>query len=95
MLGFGKKPQMKSKDIAKERLLKVILVSDQLNNNADEILEMIRNEIFLVLRKYIDVENISDLELSICKPSETGGEVPRIVADIPVPIPGASRRRSK
>jgi len=83
MLGFGRKStETRSKDIALGRL-KMVLVADRVEGSA-QLLEMMKNDILDVMRKYIDVDD-QDLDIQICQQSR-GGEISesRLKADIPI-----------
>jgi len=78
MLGFPKKPaSTQSKDIAVGRL-KMVLVADKVAGSA-HMLEMMKNDILDVMRKYIDIDE-NDLDIQICQQSTES----RLKADIPI-----------
>lgn len=72
-----------SGDIAKDRL-KLLLVSDRANCSP-EVMEMIKNDIIQVIKKYMEVDT-EGLEIQITQtPSEDGhGSVPALFANIPI-----------
>jgi cell division topological specificity factor MinE len=72
-----------SGDIAKDRL-KLLLVSDRANCSP-EIMELIKNDIIQVIKKYMDVDT-EGLDIQITQtPSEDGhGNVPALFANIPI-----------
>lgn len=72
-----------SGNIAKDRL-KLLLVSDRANCSP-EIMEMIKNDMIQVIKKYMEVD-AEGLEIQITQtPSEDGtGNVPALYANIPI-----------
>lgn len=72
-----------SGDIAKDRL-KLLLVSDRANCSP-EIMEMIKNDIIQVIKKYMEVDT-EGLDIQITQtPAEDGhGSVPALFANIPI-----------
>lgn len=82
---IGKKDQIeaKSKDTAKERL-HLVLMQDRANVSAD-FLDMMRQEIIEVIKKYIDVDE-KDIDVRLTnKPNEDGTMgAPALYANIPI-----------
>lgn len=72
-----------SGDIAKDRL-KLLLVSDRANCSP-EIMELIKNDIIQVIKKYMEVDT-EGLDIQITQtPSEDGrSSVPALFANIPI-----------
>ena len=70
-----------SKNVARDRL-KVILVTDRMNNSA-QVMEMMKNELLLVLKKYLHIDE-HDFDLQIQQNHEDGDETTRLRADIPI-----------
>lgn len=81
MFSFGRKK--KSKNIAKDRL-KLVLATDRADCST-EVLEMMRNDILEVIRKYMDFDE-SELELNIgsTRSDTTGNVIPALTANIPI-----------
>ena len=80
---FSKEEKKDSKDTAKERL-HLVLMQDRANVSAD-FLEMMKQEIIEVIKKYIDVdENSIDVRLTN-QPNEDGSNgAPALYANIPI-----------
>lgn len=78
---FKKKPT--SKSVAKDRL-KLVLIHDRANCST-ELLEMMRNDILMVISKYMDFDE-HELELNIgsTRSETTGNVVPALTANIPI-----------
>lgn len=72
-----------SGNVAKDRL-KFVLVSDRANCSP-EIMEKIKNDIILVISKYmeIDAENL-DIQITQTDSETTNGKVPALYANIPI-----------
>ena len=82
---IGKKDQIeeKSKDTAKERL-HLVLMQDRANVSAD-FLDMMRQEIIEVIKKYIDVdENAIDVRLTNKSNDDGTTGAPVLYANIPI-----------
>ena len=80
-MGLFRKPAP-SKDVARDRL-KMILVTDRMDGST-HVLEMMKNEILLVIQKYLFIDE-DDFDLQICQQGHEGGdETPRLKADIPI-----------
>lgn len=77
---FKKKP---SGNVAKDRL-KLLLVSDRANCSP-EIMELIKNDIINVIKKYmeIDCEGL-DIQITQTESEGTNGAVPALIANIPI-----------
>ena len=82
---IGKKDQIeaKSKDTAKERL-HLVLMQDRANVSAD-FLDMMRQEIIEVIKKYIDVDE-KDIDVRLTKKTNEDGTTgaPALYANIPI-----------
>lgn len=82
---FGKKEQkeVNSKDTAKERL-HLVLMQDRANVSAD-FLDMMRQEIIEVIKKYIDVDE-SDIDVRLTNKTNEDGTTgaPALYANIPI-----------
>ena len=82
---FGKKEQKEviSKDTAKERL-HLVLMQDRANVSAD-FLDMMRQEIIEVIKKYIDVDE-SDIDVRLTNKTNEDGTTgaPALYANIPI-----------
>lgn len=77
------KKQESSKDLAKERL-KLVLIHDKANVSP-QFLEMIKDEIIKVIKKYIEIdENSLDIQLTKQKSDEGDRIVPSLIANIPI-----------
>ncbi|MCL2377553.1 MAG: cell division topological specificity factor MinE [Defluviitaleaceae bacterium] len=71
-----------SKDIARDRL-KMILVTDRMDGSA-HVLEMMKNDLLIVLKQYINIDD-DEFDLHIHQQSPEGGEeAPRLKAEIPI-----------
>ena len=82
---IGKKDQIeaKSKDTAKERL-HLVLMQDRANVSAD-FLDMMRQEIIEVIKKYIDVdESAIDVRLTNKENDDGTNGAPALYANIPI-----------
>lgn len=77
---FKKKP---SSNVAKDRL-KLLLVSDRANCSP-EIMELIKNDIINVIKKYmeIDCEGL-DIQITQTESEGSNGIVPALIANIPI-----------
>lgn len=82
---IGKKDQIeaKSKDTAKERL-HLVLMQDRANVSAD-FLDMMRQEIIEVIKKYIDVDE-NDIDVRLTNKTNEDGTMgaPALYANIPI-----------
>ena len=82
---IGKKDQIeeKSKDTAKERL-HLVLMQDRANVSAD-FLDMMRQEIIEVIKKYIDVDE-KDIDVRLTNKTNEDGTMgaPALYANIPI-----------
>ena len=82
---IGKKDQLeaKSKDTAKERL-HLVLMQDRANVSAD-FLDMMRQEIIEVIKKYIDVDE-KDIDVRLTNKTNEDGTTgaPALYANIPI-----------
>ena len=80
---FSKEAKKDSKDTAKERL-HLVLMQDRANVSAD-FLEMMKQEIIEVIKKYIDVdENSIDVKLTNKVNSDGTTGAPALYANIPI-----------
>lgn len=80
---FSKDTKKDSKDTAKERL-HLVLMQDRANVSAD-FLEMMKQEIIEVIKKYIDVdENSIDVKLTNKVNSDGTTGAPALYANIPI-----------
>lgn len=80
---FSKETKKESKDMAKERL-HLVLMQDRANVSAD-FLEMMKQEIIEVIKKYIDVdENSIDVKLTNKVNSDGTTGAPALYANIPI-----------
>jgi len=71
-----------SKDIARDRL-KLVLMHDRANCSPD-LLEMIKNDIMVVLAKYVDIGDM-ELDMQISQElSETNEPMSVLCANIPI-----------
>jgi len=71
-----------SKDIARDRL-KMILVTDRMDGSS-HVLEMMRNELLIVLQKYMQIDEEA-FDLQIYQQNPDGGEESTwLKADIPI-----------
>ena len=86
MLGFAKKnTSAQSKDSGSIALgrLKMVLTADRVEGSA-QMLEMMKNDILDVMRKYIDIDE-KDLDIQICQQANDGAPTEsRLKADIPI-----------
>ena len=73
----------KSSDLAKNRL-KILLVSDRANCTP-ELMEMIKNDIIMVISKYmvIDADGL-DIQITQTDSEGDNGSVPALYANIPI-----------
>ena len=74
--------QKKPASIAKDRL-KLVLMHDRVNCSS-ELLEMIKNDILLVLSKYVEIDH-NELDINVSQ--EAGADeapVPVLYANIPI-----------
>lgn len=69
------------KDTAKDRL-KLILIHDRADLSP-ELLENIKEELLNVIAKYVEI-NQNDVEISLTTVSETQGDSPALIANIPI-----------
>ena len=82
-IGKTDKEQVKSKDAAKERL-HLVLMQDRANVSAD-FLDLMKQEIIEVIKKYIDVdENSIDVRLTNKANSDGTTGAPALYANIPI-----------
>ena len=81
--GIGKEKETDSKDTAKERL-HLVLMQDRANVSAD-FLDLMKQEIIDVIKKYIDVdENSIDVKLTNKLNSDGTNGAPILYANIPI-----------
>lgn len=76
---FGSK--FASKDVAKERL-KLILIHDR-HDLSPELLENMKNEIMMVISKYVDIDT-EEVQVKLTRTDEEDGYSPALVASIPI-----------
>jgi cell division topological specificity factor len=82
-MGKQEKEQVKSKDAAKERL-HLVLMQDRANVSAD-FLDLMKQEIIEVIKKYIDVdENAIDVRLTNKENGDGTTGAPLLYANIPI-----------
>lgn len=82
-IGKSEKDQVKSKDAAKERL-HLVLMQDRANVSAD-FLDLMKQEIIEVIKKYIDVdENAIDVRLTNKANGDGTTGAPALYANIPI-----------
>jgi cell division topological specificity factor len=82
-MGKQEKEQVKSKDAAKERL-HLVLIQDRANVSAD-FLDLMKQEIIEVIKKYIDVdENAIDVRLTNKENGDGTTGAPSLYANIPI-----------
>ena len=82
-IGKQEKEQVKSKDAAKERL-HLVLMQDRANVSAD-FLDLMKQEIIEVIKKYIDVdENAIDVRLTNKSNNDGTTGAPALYANIPI-----------
>ena len=80
---FSKEEKKDSKDTAKERL-HLVLMQDRANVSAD-FMELMKQEIIEVIKKYIDVdENLIDVKLTNKVNSDGTTGAPMLYANIPI-----------
>jgi cell division topological specificity factor len=70
-----------SKEVAKDRL-KLILIHDR-SALSPEILDLIRGEILQVISRYVEIES-SEVEIAITRTEDADGNLPALVANIPI-----------
>jgi cell division topological specificity factor len=70
-----------SKEVAKDRL-KLILIHDR-SALSPEILDMIKVEILEVISRYVEIES-SEVEIALTRTDESDGNLPALVANIPI-----------
>ena len=75
---FGRQ---KSKDVAKDRL-KLILINDK-GDLPKDVLEKMKNEILLVISKYVEFDS-DDVEISLSRMDSEQESSPALVANIPI-----------
>ncbi|HEY8420663.1 MAG TPA: cell division topological specificity factor MinE [Thermoclostridium sp.] len=72
-----------SKDVAKERL-KLVLIHDRANVSP-QFLEMVKGEIIKVIQNYMEIdEEALDIQLTKTTSEEGEGQVPALIANIPI-----------
>ena len=72
-----------SSDVAKDRL-KLLLVSDRANCTP-ELMEMIKNDIIMVISKYMEIEADGlDIQITQTESEGNNGTVPALYANIPI-----------
>ncbi|MBB6630616.1 cell division topological specificity factor MinE [Clostridium algidicarnis] len=76
---FSSKPS--SKEVAKDRL-KLILIHDR-GDLSPQLLDMIKSEILEVITKYVEIDS-SDVEIALTRTSESEGNSPALIANIPI-----------
>lgn len=82
-IGKKEEQQIKSKDAAKERL-HLVLMQDRANVSAD-FLDLMKQEIIEVIKKYIDVdENAIDVRLTNKSSNDGLAGAPALYANIPI-----------
>jgi len=84
MFGISKKtPQEGTGNLAFKRLQMVIFADK--TEGSSQMLEMMKNDILDVMRKYIDIDE-DDLDIQICQQSTNGKSTTesRLKADIPI-----------
>jgi len=75
--------QKKPANIAKDRL-KLVLMHDRVNCSP-ELLDMIKNDILLVLSKYVEIDtNELDIQVSQAASDDNAAPVPVLYANIPI-----------
>lgn len=70
-----------SKEVAKDRL-KLILIHDR-SNLSPELLDMIKGEILNVISHYVEIDS-SEVEIALTRTEEEEGNLPALVANIPI-----------
>ncbi|MDP4087643.1 MAG: cell division topological specificity factor MinE [Bacillota bacterium] len=78
MLGINKTP---SKEVAKDRL-RLILIHDR-SAIPPELMDVIREEILAVISKYLEIDS-SDVEIALTRTNDDAGNLPALVANIPI-----------
>jgi cell division topological specificity factor len=78
---FSSHSKSSPKDVAKDRL-KLILIHDR-GTVSPELLELIKGEILKVIAKYAEFD-LSDVEINLTTTGDTDGNVPALVASIPI-----------
>lgn len=78
MLGINK---TQSKEIAKDRL-RLILIHDR-TAIPPELMDVIRQEILAVISKYVEIDS-SEVEIALTRTDEDEGNLPALVANIPI-----------
>ena len=84
MFGMTKKTgQVRTGDLAFKRL-QMVLFADKIEGSS-QMLEMMKNDILEVMRKYIDIDE-DDLDIQICQQNANGSSSTesRLKADIPI-----------
>lgn len=72
-----------SSDVAKDRL-KLLLVSDRANCTP-ELMEMIKNDIIMVISKYMEIDADGlDIQITQTESEGNNGTVPALYANIPI-----------
>lgn len=72
-----------SSEIAKNRL-KLLLVSDRANCSP-EMMEMIKNDIIMVISKYMDIDVKGlDIQITEAESESNSGSMPALFANIPI-----------
>ena len=70
-----------SKSVAKDRL-KLILIHDR-SNVSPELLELIKNDILMVLAKYVDIDS-EEIDVKLVRTDASQGNAPALIANIPI-----------
>lgn len=78
---FFNNSQSGSKDTAKDRL-KLILINDR-SSISPETLNKIKEEILVVISKYVDID-ISEIDVKMTETGDEDGNSPALVASIPI-----------
>jgi len=84
---FGNKPT--SKEVARDRL-KLVLMHDRVNCSPD-LLEMIKNDIMVVLAKYVDIDDMA-LDINISQEMSDSNE-PMSILSANIPIKNMRKRK--
>ena len=84
---FGNKPT--SKEVARDRL-KLVLMHDRVNCSPD-LLEMIKNDIMVVLAKYVDIDDMA-LDINISQ-EMTDNNDPVSILSANIPIKNMRKRK--
>ena len=72
-----------SSSVAKDRL-KLVLVSDRANCSP-EIMEQIKNDIIVVISKYVEIDTAGlDIKITQTESEGNNGSVPALFANIPI-----------